>query len=60
MAKSDEDLLVECGWLNDRHINFAQRLLRSQFPEVKVLEHSYIISGNSKRGVEKIPGVQVI
>ena len=39
LTKLDEDLLVECGWLNDRHINFAQRLLRSQFPEVKVLEH---------------------
>ena len=32
LSKADEKKLVEGRWLNDQHMNFAQRLLNQQFP----------------------------
>jgi hypothetical protein len=42
LMKSDEQLLIGCDWLNDRHINFAQRLFHSQFPGVMGLGHTLL------------------
>ncbi len=32
MAQSDKNILLHGGMLNDRHIDFAQKLLLNQFP----------------------------
>ena len=60
ITRLDEELLIECDWLNDRHINFAQRLLRSQFPDVMGLGHT-LLQAIPKEESKKIRcGVQVI
>ncbi len=53
----DKKVLTECELLNDRHINFAQRLLRSQFPGAQGLGHT-LIQERKTRKLEQ--GLQII
>ena len=54
LTECDRRIIVGNKMLNDRHINFAQKLLRSQFPAVNGLGHTLL------QGKPKLHGIQII
>ena len=38
LRNSDKDIVISGGWLSDLHINYAQRLLKRQFPKLNGLK----------------------
>ncbi len=57
LTEIDKKVLTECDLLNDRHINFAQRLLRSQFPDAQGLGHT-LLQQRKTRQIEQ--GLQIV
>ena len=52
LTEADKTVLQQSGmWLNDRHINFAQYLLRCEFPDVEGLQNTLL---QMKEKVNKI------
>ena len=57
LSQLDKDQLREGRWLNDKHINYAQSLLKKQFPHIDGWRETLLIH----RKQEKIKqGVQII
>ena len=59
LTEADKIVLQQSGvWLNDRHINFAQYLLRCEFPDVEGLQNTLL---QKKEKVNKIDtGVHIL
>ncbi len=58
LTEFDKNALIKCQLLNDRHINFAQRLLHNQFPNTEGLSHTLLQEREMKKIIER--GLQVI
>ena len=57
LTQDDKEQLSDGRWLNDKHINFAQLLLRKQFPHIDGWKETLLLH----RKQEKIKqGVQII
>ena len=59
LSKADEKKLVEGGWLNDKHMEFAQRLLKQQFPSLGGLQSTLLqCRKETQKGISR--GVQIV
>ncbi len=58
LSRADEKMLVEGGWLNDKHIDFAQCLLRKRFPSLGGLRSTLLQSKETQIGISR--GVQIV
>ena len=58
LTEVDKNLFIEGQLLNDRHINYAQRLLHSQFPSIHGLCHTLLQGREKLTKIEQ--GLQII
>ena len=58
LTEEDKHVLVQAKKLNDRHINYAHRLLHSQFPGVKGLGHTILQRRKPIKAIQH--GLQII
>lgn len=58
LIQKDKEVLLRNGKLNDRHINYAQRMLHSQFPQVEGLGHTLLQKRKQPKKIES--GLQII
>ena len=59
LSKADEKKLVEGGWLNDKHMEFAQCLLKQQFPSLGGLQSTLLqCRKETQKGISR--GVQIV
>ena len=57
LSQLDKNQVCDGGWLNDKHINYAQSLLKKQFPHIDGLNNTLLLHKKQ----EKIKqGVQII
>ena len=58
LTQKDKQALLRNGKLNDRHINYAQRMLHSQFPHAEGLGHTLL--QKRKQLKKTVSGLQII
>lgn len=58
VLQSDKVILEEGGKLNDNHINYAQALLRQQFPLIQGLSNTLLQQRKPLKAIEK--GIQIV
>jgi len=57
LSHTDREILCNKGWLNDKHINYAQSLLKKQFPHLDGWKNTLLLHKEQKK-IKK--GVQII
>ena len=57
LSNTDREIVCNGGWLNDKHINYAQSLLKKQFPHLHGWRKTLLLRQEQKK-IKK--GVQII
>ena len=57
LTHADQEILHNGGWLNDKHINYAQSLLKKQFPHIDGWKNTLLLH-REQRKIKN--GVQII